>query len=195
MTGEPIARPHAMTGEMPPSASWHRWPRAVHALFMRLVLFALLWWILAAGDTASWTLGAPLVMVSATMSLVLSKPTPWSAWGALGFAPFFLWRSLRAGVDVAWRACVPSLPIAPAILTYRLRLPPGRARLFMTAVVSLLPGTLSAEVVRHRLCVHVLDRRSDAVSDLARLEEKVAQMFRLRLAEPAPQSGPLAAEA
>lgn len=165
--------------------------RVARTLALRLTLFALLWWVLSEGAPGSWAVGAPIVLASTLFSLALARPTRWSPVGLLRFVPFFLWRSLRGGVDVAWRACVPSLPIAPDILTYRLRLPPGRARVFMTAVISLLPGTLSAEILRNNLCVHVLDRRVSDETDLLRLEERVAALFGIRLRATRPgETGP-----
>jgi multicomponent Na+:H+ antiporter subunit E len=153
-------------------------------LALRLALFALLWWVLTEGQPGSWPLGALFAVMATALSLSLSRPAPWSALGFARFVPFFLWWSLRGGVDVAWRACAPSLPIAPGMLTYRLRLPPGRARIFMTAVISLLPGTLSAEIVRNRLFVHVLDQRASTEADLAALETRVAGIFRIGLGRP-----------
>jgi multicomponent Na+:H+ antiporter subunit E len=151
---------------------------------LRLALFSLLWWVLTEGQPGSWSLGGFFVVLATALSLSLSRPVPWSVVGFARFVPFFLWWSLRGGVDVAWRACVPSLPIAPGILTYRFRLPPGRARVFMTAVISLLPGTLSAEIVRNELFVHVLDRRASSEADLAALEDKVGALFRISPSTP-----------
>jgi multicomponent Na+:H+ antiporter subunit E len=153
-------------------------------LALRLALFALLWWVLTEGQPDSWPLGGLFVLLATALSLALSRPVPWSVVGFVRFVPFFLWWSLRGGIDVAWRACAPSLPIAPGILTYRLRLPPGRARVFMTGVISLLPGTLSAEIVRNDITIHILDRRASNAADLAALETKVAVLFRVRLSTP-----------
>jgi multicomponent Na+:H+ antiporter subunit E len=153
-------------------------------LALRLALFSLLWWVLTEGQPGSWPLGGLFVVLATGLSLTLSRPVPWSAVEFARFVPFFLWWSLRGGIDVAWRACVPSLPIAPGILTYRLRLPPGRARVFLTAVISLLPGTLSAEIARNNLCVHILDKHVSSEAELAVLETKVAALFRIRLTKP-----------
>lgn len=98
----------------------------VRALLLRLALFALLWWVLTEGRPDAWLIGGLVVFAASGLSLILSRPTPWSAIGLARFLPFFLLRSWRGGLDVAWRACWPSLPIAPVIMSYRLRLPPGR---------------------------------------------------------------------
>lgn len=46
----------------------------------------------------------------------------------VGQAPGFLWRSLLGGIDVAFRAFHPRLPISPAWLVYPVRLSPGTPR-------------------------------------------------------------------
>ncbi len=91
--------------------------------------------------------------------------------------PFFLINSLLGGADVAWRALHPDLPIAPDLLKYLLRLPPGLPRVFMANTVSLLPGTLSAALDQNILRIHVLDSRRDVLAELEALEQRVARMF------------------
>ncbi len=148
-------------------------------LAIRGVLFSLIWWALTDGDTSSWWIGAPAVVLSVMASMALIPPVPlvWSAW--LRFAPFFFIRSLMGGVDVAWRALHPRLPIAPDLIEYPLNLPPGLAQVVMINMVSLLPGTLSAELDQRVLKVHVLDSRNDFKSELVAIEQHVARMFGL----------------
>jgi len=95
--------------------------------------------------------------------------------------PFFLWRSLYGGVDVARRALHPRLPISPEMYHHRWRLPPGLPQVFMANTVSLLPGTLSAELGDEFLYVHVLDQTGAFASELMILEEYVAGLFGLNL--------------
>lgn len=160
----------------------------LRTLALRLTLFAALWWVLTEGRPGAWAVGSVIILAATALSLRLSRPTPWSLGGLVRFIPFFVWDALRGGLDVAWRACRPDLPIAPAMLTYRLRLPPGRARVFMIAVINLLPGTLSTEVSRNDLLLHVLDRRRAIEDDLIALETHVAAMFRVTLTGPAAAS-------
>jgi multicomponent Na+:H+ antiporter subunit E len=51
----------------------------------------------------------------------------------------------------------------------------------MANTVSLLPGTLSAELDEHCLRVHVLDQTGAFALELSVLEERVADLFGLRL--------------
>jgi multicomponent Na+:H+ antiporter subunit E len=141
------------------------------------MLFTLMWWVLADGAMDSWLIGAPAVLFATLASVVLLPPVSWSSTGIIRFVPFFLWRSLYGGVDVAMRALHPRLPISPGMVNYRWRLPPGLPQVFMANTVSLLPGTLSAELDEEYLRVHVLDGRKDCLSELEKVEQRVAAVF------------------
>lgn len=149
----------------------------------RTLVFALLWWILTQGAINSWLVGVPVVLLAVLASGWLLPAIPWSLPGIVGFVPFFLWRSLYGGVDVARRALHPKLPISPGLFDYRWRLPPGLPRVFMANTVSLLPGTLSAELGQEHLRVHVLDQSGDFIPELSVVEERVARLFGLSLAD------------
>jgi len=101
--------------------------------------------------------------------------------GVLQFIPFFLWRSLVGGVDVARRAFHPRLPISPGMAVHRWRLPPGLPRTLMANTVSLLPGTLSTGLDERQLHVHVLDQTGSFVAELIMIEQRVAKLFGLHL--------------
>ena len=153
----------------------------LRAGWLRVVLFALLWWILSDGAVDSWLVGMPVVLFATLVSVVLLPPFFCSLTGIARFIPFFLWHSLRGGADVARRALHPRLPISPGLIDYRFRLPSGLPRVFMTNTVSLLPGTLSAELDGECLRVHVLDETSAFARDLRVLEMQVAGVFGLEL--------------
>jgi multicomponent Na+:H+ antiporter subunit E len=144
----------------------------------RALLFSLLWWALTDGSAGSWWIGAPAVAGAVIMSVTL-VPRLGLVWReVMGFVPFFLWHSLKGGVDVAWRAFHPRLPITPVLIEYPLRLPPGLPRVVLVNTVSLLPGTLSAELGGQVLKVHVLDSLGDFLAELETLEQRVGYMFR-----------------
>jgi multicomponent Na+:H+ antiporter subunit E len=70
------------------------------------------------------------------------------------------------------------MPITPELIEYPLRLPPGLPRVILVNTVSLLPGTLSAELVGQVLRVHVLDSLGDFLAELEALEKRVRRMWR-----------------
>ncbi len=148
---------------------------------VRVLLFATIWWILTNGVMESWWVGVPVVLLATSVSVVLLPPGSWSFMGIIRFIPFFLWRSLYGGADVAVRAMHPHLPIAPGKYTYPWRLPPGISRVFMANTVSLLPGTLSTELNNDCLLVHILDLTGRYSFELRRIEEHVADVFNLCL--------------
>lgn len=147
-------------------------------LVSRALLFSLLWWSLTDAAAGSWWIGAPAVACAVIISATLVPP-PGLVWReVMGFVPFFLWHSLKGGVDVAWRAFHPRMPITPELVEYPLRLPPGLPRVVLVNTVSLLPGTLGAELAGQVLKVHVLDRQAGFLAELEALEQRVGRMFK-----------------
>ncbi len=138
------------------------------------------WWLLAEGDPSSWTLGVPAVALAV---LVTRRPAQDTAGPHLrlralpGFAAFFAWRSLVAGLDVARRTLAPSLPLAPAVVTRRTTLPIGLPRILLVATLSLLPGSLGLSLDGDQITLHVLDEHAPLDADFARTERRIAALF------------------
>lgn len=158
---------------------------------VRAALLALLWWVLTEGDPAGWWFGTPVVALATLASLALLPPAAsrWRWRGALRFIAFFLWQSWRGGVDVAWRALDPRLPLDPQVLQYPLRLPAGLVRVLLVNTVSLLPGTLSADLRGDSLRVHALAGGPQVWQSLQRVEVAVAGLFGLALPPGATDEG------
>ena len=147
----------------------------------RGILFTIIWWILADGATTSWWIGVPAIVLALITSTALIPPTPFIWHEFLRFVPFFLLHSLLGGADVAWRAFHYRMPIAPSLIAYPLRLPPGMPQVFMANTLNLLPGTLSATLDQTVLTVHALDGRKDLLSELETLEQRIAALFGITL--------------
>jgi len=150
-------------------------------LLSRGILFSLIWWILADGAAASWWIGVPAVMLAVITSVALLPSVPLVWYQVPRFVSFFIKHSLLGGVDVAWRAFHPGLPIAPDLIEYPLQVPPGLPRVFVLNTVNLLPGTLSASLDGGVLKVHVLDRHKAFLSELKAVEHSVARVFGISL--------------
>ncbi len=142
-----------------------------------LAAFVLLWEIIAGWSSRSWVMGSVAVLVATAVAVRLrprkAGSLRWS--GTLRFVPYFFLQSVRGGVDVARRAFSPGMRLEPLLVEHPLSLPQGAARLFLVNVVSLLPGTLGADVRKDCLVVHALDR--SMAEELESLERKVARMF------------------
>ena len=146
-------------------------------ILSRAALFSVLWWTLAGASPSSWWIGVPAIVLALFVSVELfpSKQLVWR--NLVVFIPRFLLRSLLGGIDVAWRAFHPARPIAPELIAYPLRLPPGLPQVFMANTVSLLPGTLSATIEENVLTVHVLNKRGDIQRELRKVEDDVSRML------------------
>lgn len=150
-------------------------------LLLRAALYSLIWWLITEGQHGSWFIGVPVIGLATAFSYVLVPPSPRSLQAILHFIPFFIVHSLRGGIDVAWRAFHPRLPIEPILVDYPLRLANVQAQVFMANTTSLLPGTLSARLEGGRLQVHVLDGRGNFKAELHALEQRVATLFHITL--------------
>lgn len=142
-------------------------------------MLALSWVILDGLEMIA--VGFPVAFAGAAMAAALpqGRPHRWLPWRFVAFVGFFLWESLRGGVGVAWRALHPRLPIDPRFHRHRLQLPEGQPRILMISLVSLLPGTLSADLEDddETLIVHGLT--ADAEISVRRLERWIAWLFAL----------------
>ena len=143
----------------------------------RALLFSILWWTLTDGAPESWWVGIPVVACATIVSMALVPPTGLVVREVIGFVPFFLWHSLKGGADVAWRAFHPAMPITPELVEFPIRLPPGLPQVMLINTVSLLPGTLSADLDGPVLRVHVLDGRGNFLPELKALEQRVGRMW------------------
>lgn len=147
-------------------------------MVVRILLFALILGIVAEGDAAAWpALLVALPLAAAASALLragaLPRPRPI---GAAAFVPYFFAASLRGGVDIALRALARRPRIDPGMLTYRTKLPAGAPRVVFADIVSLLPGTLCADLRDDELTVHTLDVAL-GTAGLADLERHVAGVF------------------
>lgn len=150
------------------------------------VILAVIWLALTGFDAL--LLGGLTATVGAIFGawVVPGRPHVWRPLRLFRFTRYFLWTSLAGGLDVAWRALQPRLAIHPTWLRYRLSLPRGQPRTLMVSMLSLLPGTLSAELQDDDiLLVHALDGSDEQAtrSGVAKLEQELAWFFSL----PAPE--------
>jgi multicomponent Na+:H+ antiporter subunit E len=160
----------------------------------RFVAFTVLWWVLSEGEPSSWLFGIPFASLASFASLRLTPARGWRLRpaGALRFLFFFAYQSFIGGVDVAWRAIRPSLPITPAFVSYPVRLPTESARVLLADTVSLLPGTLSSGFEGDVLVMHVLDHTQPIVDEVRTVEERIADALGLALGTDGPgPAGPV----
>lgn len=142
-------------------------------------LAALIWLLLAGPDLASWLVGLPAAVAAGWSVLWLSggREQNIRLMGLLGFLPFFVWESIRGGFDVVSRVMRPSMLIKPGFHTYHTRLDQSSARLLFVNSLSLLPGTLAADLDGDEVLIHALDVEAEVEAELQRLESAVAGVY------------------
>jgi multicomponent Na+:H+ antiporter subunit E len=113
------------------------------------------------------------LLVSVRLAPPAERPLRLLALAAM--APGFFRRALFGGIDVAWRAFHPRLPLRPGWIAYRPRLPAGAPRVVLGGEISLLPGTLVAGGEQDRLLVHCLDTGLPVARQIEEEEERLVK--------------------
>ncbi len=136
-------------------------PRTVaRAALVRVTGFFVFWLILTGFDVADLAVGVLASMLATWASLRLLSPVQWRFRPIMltKFVFHFFRQSVTAGIDVAWRALHPRMPLQPGFVTYRTHLPEGPTFSAFCTVSSLLPGTLpSGPDADGGLAIHCLD--------------------------------------
>ncbi|ADU66598.1 Na+/H+ antiporter subunit E [Desulfurispirillum indicum] len=159
-----------------------RSPRLRLLLYVYYLLFFCFLWAIVSGNQG-WGIG--LIAIAGAMVSVTLFPVPllnFHPRKALGFFFYFVTNSLQSGISVARIAFHPALPLYPFWMRYRFHLPPGPARTLFVAIISLLPGTLSADMEEDFVRIHTVGADSTATRErlakqLFDLEEHVAATF------------------
>ncbi|MCH8467143.1 MAG: Na+/H+ antiporter subunit E [Roseinatronobacter sp.] len=161
----------------PRRGRWHRLRRWLGAVLVLAVLLGML----TGWRAESLVFGLPAVVLGAMLPLLLPRVPGWrlSLRGALAFALWFAVQSVRGAVDVARRAFAPDMGLRPGFRPYPLTLPQGAPRVMFANTITLLPGTLCAEIEGDMLIVHMLDTRMALEPELAALEGRIRALFAL----------------
>lgn len=149
----------------------------------RFALLTLLWLVLTGNDPAAWPIGVVAATLGTAASLRLLPPMGRGTRlvATLALAPGFLARSLKGGLDVAWRAFHPRMPLKPGWILYPERLPPGLPRMSLGSEITLMPGTLAAGDDGRSLLVHCLDRDQPVTDSVAAEERRIGASIGIAL--------------
>ena len=151
----------------------------VSGIAWRILLLAVLWWLITLGRTDAWLVGLPAVVLAALASVALgnNRYAGFSPAALPAFVILFLRDSVRGGLDVAWRTLGPDLRVAPGFLRYRLRVDHPAARVLLINCIGLLHGTLAADLEGDHAELHLLDTGVDPAPQLRQLEQAIARLF------------------
>lgn len=148
------------------------------SVILRAAGFLGLWLILAGVDPTDLPAGITAIVAATWASLHLlppgrSYPSP-AALASLALR--FIRQSLVAGVDVAWRALDPKLPLRTGFVIYPALLHSGPALNAFCTLTSLAPGTLPAgQDDSGAIVIHCLDAGQPVAADLAADERLFAR--------------------
>jgi multicomponent Na+:H+ antiporter subunit E len=136
----------------------------------RAVLFFAFWLMIAGYDPVDLPIGLVTAAAATWTSLRLLPPAKvqFRLSSLAAFALHFMRQSASSGVEVAWRAFSPRLPLNPGFIVYPCRLRSAGTRSAFCALSSLLPGTLPAGSDENgALLVHCLDVGQPVAANLA----------------------------
>jgi multicomponent Na+:H+ antiporter subunit E len=152
--------------------------------FKRFLLLFALWLVIALNDPSSWAFGAAAAGLAARSSLWLLPPQGRGVQigKVLKLVPSFIWQSVLGGLDVAWRAFHPRLPLKPDWILYPVRVRSGALRVSLGNELSLMPGTLAAgSHGSEAIYVHCLSKDQPVTKQIAAEERRIADSLGLPL--------------
>ena len=158
-------------------------PSVVRGALARGAVFLGLWLILAGPQLADLLVGIFAAGIATSVSLHLLPLGQWRfrPLALVAFGLRFLRQSVAAGIDVAWRAFSPRLPLRPGFVTYRPRLSQGQTLNAFCTVMSLVPGTLPAgRNGDGALVIHCLDVDQPVAAQSAVEEELLVKALGAR---------------
>ena len=134
------------------------------------MLFLAFWLMIAGYNPSDLPIGL-IAAAAATWTSLRLLPRVKVQLRLLSLATFtlhFLRQSVSSGVEVAWRAFNPRLPLNPGFVVYPCRLRTAGSRSAFCALSSLLPGTLPAgSDEKGALLIHCLDVGQPIAANLA----------------------------
>jgi multicomponent Na+:H+ antiporter subunit E len=148
-------------------------------LLKRFIFFYGLWLVISEARAGLLAIGvlAALAATAVSLSIWRKGGRQLSIFALLGYLPGFLWRSVKGGLDVAWRVFHPRLPIAPAFVAHDSRDPDETGWILFTDALSLMPGTLGAGLSGRRATVHLIADAPPARRLIAEEDARVARLF------------------
>lgn len=126
----------------------------VTAAVVRALVLAVFWVALAGWSADYAVYGVISVAIATGTSLLLLPPRApapgtWArrAVGTVSLLGWFLWQSVRGGVDVAVRALKPTPDVAPRVVVAPLEVPAGAARQLALILMNLMPGSMVQRMI------------------------------------------------
>ncbi|WP_372627215.1 Na+/H+ antiporter subunit E [Arsukibacterium sp.] len=154
--------------------------RQLAAMSIFSLLAALCWGALT--DNQGWWFFLPLCALLLIWRHYTRLSLPGVRLAALpGFVLFFVRQVVLGAIDVGWRALGPTSKCSPDWCCYPLRLSAPASQRLLASLISVLPGTCSAQIEAHpqrnQLLLHVLDQHADWQTGVAALELQLSRLL------------------
>jgi len=98
----------------------------------------------------------------------------------IAFVLFYLMKLIQANFTIAWDIVTPVLKIQPAFITIDLNLKSDKGVLLFSNLVSMTPGTLSADINKEKtnMVVHILyaQQKEKIINELMFIQHKIRQL-------------------
>ena len=161
--------------------------KKVKSFGVDFMLLSSVWLLLTDGNPSAFGFGFTFVLCATVTSCLLRETkkqhvkqtnTSIKFIQLPKFIAYFLWQSFKGGIGVAKEALTFRISVKPKFHTYHYQfLQPNQAQEMFINVVSLLPGSLSAERTSTTLNIHYLNIENYSLEALHDLEYQVAQLF------------------
>lgn len=104
-------------------------------------------------------------------------PTPIRFFRLLFYIPWLLWQIMVASLQVAYVVLSPKMPIDPAIVRFKTKLPNTVARVILGNSITLTPGTITVQIADSEFIVHALMDVSASGIEEDVLPTEVAKLY------------------
>jgi len=155
-------------------------------MLIRSGIFFILWMVLDEGKVAGFLIGLPTSILAGWVSMRLFPPSRNSGericFFALGsFVVSFLWNSIKAGVEVAYWAFHPRLPLRIGFVCCTCGIPAGSRRDLFLATCSLMPGSLPVgDTAEGEILLHCLNTDSSVCRQMQVHEASLMRIWKRR---------------
>lgn len=95
----------------------------------------------------------------------------------LFYIPWLIWQIVVASLQVAYVVLSPKMPIDPAIVRFRTKLPNTTSRVILGNSITLTPGTITLQIEDNDFTVHALMDMSAAGIEDDSLPAEVAKLY------------------
>jgi multicomponent Na+:H+ antiporter subunit E len=148
-----------------------------------ILVCSIVWILLSDGSLQSWLLGFPAVACSAWFYVHRAPANGGTVrlLALLSFVPWFLWESIKGGLEVSMLAFSRRGIRTSARFEFQCDLRGERAQVFFATCINLLPGTTAIGFCQERMLIHTLTSVDESRLAILDLQRRIADLFGLKV--------------